>query len=197
MLLLLTRFRRQLSRTIRPIGLFLVKAGVNPDHLTLAAIGLGLVYIYSTYIRNYYLALILLLASGFLDVLDGEVARLKNASKPSGALLDSTIDRLLDGLYVLGLVFLGLDYVTGFLLLIFSYGVSYVRARAEALNVSLEGIGFVERGERILGFSLIIVFLSIDVFLGFLCTLLLLILTIVTFALRVAHAYNMLRFKKF
>lgn len=159
------------------------------------AIPIAILYLYFSLLKNYSIAITLLLLTGFLDVLDGEVARLKGKAKPTGALLDSTIDRVLDGLYVLGLALLGLDYVLAFLLLIISYGVSYVRARAESLNVKLEGVGVVERSERIIGFSIIIFLLSVSYELAYVSTIILLFLSVLTFIVRVSHAYRVLASK--
>lgn len=97
-------------------------------------------------------AAMLVLAGGFFDLLDGAVARATGTSSRWGALLDSTVDRLSDGLPLLGLVVLyghrgWLAAVPG-LAMLGALTLSYARARAEALGVSLPPL-FMRRAERL------------------------------------------------
>lgn len=94
------------------------------------------------------------LIAGFLDILDGALARHTNRATPFGAILDATLDRLSEGALLLSLlvVYLREQSVTGILLvgvaLVGSLLVSYLRAKAEALG--LEGdTGIFTRGERV------------------------------------------------
>jgi CDP-diacylglycerol--glycerol-3-phosphate 3-phosphatidyltransferase len=89
--------------------------------------------------------------AGILDVLDGRLARLANQQTPAGALFDSVSDRW-------GELFVFAGYVcflsdSPWLLAVMSaiggsMMVSYTRARAEGLGVSLSG-GVMQRAERI------------------------------------------------
>ena len=88
------------------------------------------------------------------DMLDGQVARLGNMSSTFGALYDSVLDRYCE-LFTLGGVAFYLiccnDFVGAlitFLALVGSIMVSYVRARAEGLDVECK-IGFMQRPERV------------------------------------------------
>jgi len=129
---------------------------------------------------NFYLLLatFFFLLSGFFDAIDGAVARASKKTTLFGAYMDSILDRYVD--IIIGISFIigrlcsffwGLFYIIGALM------VSYTRARAESIGINLGGIGFAERGERIiflLFFSLIAI---IDynffeygiIFLSFLC----------------------------
>ena len=95
----------------------------------------------------------LVLASGVCDVLDGIVARATKTCTPYGALLDSTVDRLADGLPLVGLVVLyrdaGLLAAIPAVAMLGGFTVSYVRARAEALGARLPPL-FMRRAERVL-----------------------------------------------
>ena len=94
---------------------------------------------------------ILLLLGGFLDVLDGDIARLKNETSRYGAFLDSILDR-----YSESAVFLGLAIcfwhswmlVVVSLAFIGSIMVSYVRARAQGLQMDCK-VGLMQRPERV------------------------------------------------
>jgi len=94
---------------------------------------------------------LLILVSGFFDIVDGAVARVTGRVSKKGAFLDSTLDRLAEVAIYLGLLEGG--FSTGPLVLLalsFSLLVSYTRAKADALGTSLSGVGIGERSERLL-----------------------------------------------
>jgi len=104
----------------------------------------------------------LLLISGFLDALDGVVARAYGKVTLFGGFLDSLLDRYADSLVLTGII-LGwlaegspLWLLAGLFAVLGSLLVSYSRARAEAAGVKMETVGLAERAERII----IIVFAS-------------------------------------
>jgi len=97
------------------------------------------------------LAPFMIFLGGLLDVLDGEVARRTNNASPKGAFLDSNLDRVSDCVMVLGLILGGLvTYLVGYILLFMILMISYMRSRAENEGVEMMGIGFMERGERVI-----------------------------------------------
>ena len=88
-------------------------------------------------------------------MIDGAVARAQRNPRASGALLDSVIDRYSEGFLLLGalIYFYSLESLLG-IVLAFSawFGsilVSYVRARAEGLQVTCK-VGLMQRPERII-----------------------------------------------
>lgn len=96
-------------------------------------------------------AVILLLASGFCDALDGIVARNFQQTSVFGGFLDSLLDRYADAIIYLGIIIGGLsDVAWGLAALTGSLLVSYSRARAEAAGIRMESVGLAERAERML-----------------------------------------------
>jgi archaetidylinositol phosphate synthase len=96
-------------------------------------------------------AIVLLLASGFCDALDGVVARLYQQTTAFGGFLDSLLDRYADAAVYVAIIISGLcDALWGTVALTGSLLVSYSRARAEAANVRMESVGIAERAERII-----------------------------------------------
>ena len=94
---------------------------------------------------------ILLLISGFFDIIDGNVARVTRQSSKKGAFLDSSLDKLAEATIFIGIAAGGLaDPLLCMIGLALSLMVSYVRARAESLSIELKGIGIGERAERLL-----------------------------------------------
>jgi archaetidylinositol phosphate synthase len=132
------------------------KIGLTPNTVSLIGLALAVssAFAYAaTYVQHLgiLLAIILLLASGFCDALDGIIARIYQQTSVFGGFLDSLLDRYADaavygGIIIGGLCtpFWGLAALAGSLL------VSYSRARAEAAEIKMESVGIAERAERML-----------------------------------------------
>jgi CDP-diacylglycerol--glycerol-3-phosphate 3-phosphatidyltransferase len=133
-------------------GRWLAEHGVTPNSLTYVALALALASGVAAALSQFWLAALLLLLSGALDLLDGVVARAGRLSSRFGALLDSTADRLADALPLLGLVVscahAPLASVVLVTAMLSGFAVSYVRARAEGLGASLPPL-FMRRAERL------------------------------------------------
>src|SRR6266850_4102778 len=88
-----------------PLVRALIKSGVHPNVVTtlgtMVVIGSGIAFGYGA-IR---LGGALLLASGVLDILDGQVARQGGKMTTFGAFYDSTLDRVGEGAVFSGLIF--------------------------------------------------------------------------------------------
>jgi archaetidylinositol phosphate synthase len=96
-------------------------------------------------------AVVLLLASGFCDTLDGVLARNFQQATVFGGFLDSLLDRYADAIVFSGIIIGGLCNVAwGLAALAGSMLVSYSRARAEAAGIRMESVGLAERAERML-----------------------------------------------
>lgn len=100
-------------------------------------------------------ASILLLISGFFDIVDGSVARVMKKSTTKGAFLDSNFDKISEALIFIGIAIGGLSNpILAMIALSTSILVSYLRARAESLGMELKGVGIGERAERLLILSI-------------------------------------------
>ena len=99
-------------------------------------------------------ALIVLLLGSLCDTLDGQLARASGGGTRFGAFLDSTLDRLSDAALAIAAIQLGATlpdavlYGGGLVLLVASFLVSYIRAKAESLGESAS-IGIAPREARI------------------------------------------------
>ena len=129
------------------------RLGLSPDAVTIAGTGIvaGAAVLIGT--GQFVAAGMVLIASMPLDILDGAIARAIQRKNRFGALLDSTLDRIADGLLLLGLIVyfaqngqIAASVVSG-LALIGAYAVSYVRARAEGLGIACKD-GLFSRLER-------------------------------------------------
>ncbi|MDE6041740.1 MAG: CDP-alcohol phosphatidyltransferase family protein [Muribaculaceae bacterium] len=96
----------------------------------------------------------LIIGFSLFDMLDGQVARLGGMASTFGAMYDSVLDRYCELLTLGGIAFylISIGQMVGallaFLALVGSIMVSYVRARAEGLDIECK-IGFMQRPERV------------------------------------------------
>ena len=100
---------------------------------------------------NGVIAGLMVLVSGLFDIVDGSVARATNSVSKRGAFLDSTLDRIGEVAIYFGILLGGYSSPVLVLLAItLSLLVSYTRAKADSLQVSLAGVGIGERSERLI-----------------------------------------------
>jgi archaetidylinositol phosphate synthase len=76
---------------------------IKPKHLSLLSCCSGLLAIPFLFYQHPYWAVLALLISGYLDSVDGTLARLKKTSSVSGAVLDISCDRVVEFAVVMGL----------------------------------------------------------------------------------------------
>ena len=99
-------------------------------------------------------ALVVLLLGTLSDSLDGQLARAAGGGTRFGAFLDSTLDRLSDAALAIAAIQLGATlsdavlYGDGLVLLVASFLVSYIRAKAESLGEGAS-VGIAPREARI------------------------------------------------
>jgi archaetidylinositol phosphate synthase len=146
---MLNRFRKVLTPMAERLGSFLGSLGITPNMLTSLAAVLALATIPSGALGLYWLIPTLIITSSLLDWLDGAVARATSRVSKLGAFLDSVLDRISDISYLISFNYLGIDIRLILIAIPTSLLISYIRCRAESLGVSLEGIGILERGERV------------------------------------------------
>jgi CDP-diacylglycerol--glycerol-3-phosphate 3-phosphatidyltransferase len=182
----------RLEITLTPVAGGLLRLNVTPNQVSVTGVLLNIVT--AVLIATDYLALagVVYLAAGTLDLLDGILARLAKAVSSFGAFLDSTLDRISEGV-----VFSAIAYhfaLEGYAVhaslvvvaLLGSLLVSYTRARAEGLGARCT-VGFVTRGERI-----VLVALGLLSGLLPLAIYLLIVLTALTVSQRIVHTFRQL-----
>jgi len=116
--------------------------GINPNVLTFLGLVVNFVAAAFFAVGAFFPGALIILFAGFLDMLDGQVARRQNRVTAFGAFYDSTLDRYADMALYTPYVVLAAVATAG------SVMVSYARARAESL-IPLCKVGFMERPERL------------------------------------------------
>jgi archaetidylinositol phosphate synthase len=157
---MLNKLRQAMNPGLNRIGCLFASTGMSPGFWTalslILAAASGLTYMSAVFLgSNWYLSSmagsILLLISGFFDIVDGCVARVTKQTSKKGAYLDSVFDKISESIIFIGLAIGGLaNPVVSLIALSISLLVSYTRARSEAVGVELKGVGIGERAERLL-----------------------------------------------
>ncbi len=150
------QFEATVTGFVKPLG----GLGITPNHLTILGMVLAGVtaYMYTMVPGNrvYLLhAAAMFIVSGFIDAIDGVLARATGKVTRFGGFLDSVADRYSDAIVLSGIIVAGLCNVWAGLFALFgSMLVSYARARAEMEGVNMAGIGLAERAERMIFLAL-------------------------------------------
>ena len=154
----LTDIRRNLAyRITDPIVGILSKSGITPNALTFINLALNIVAAYVIATGHFFLGGALVLVAGLFDLLDGALARFTKQTTKFGAVLDSVADRISEAAILCGLLIwyirqeasLEIVLVLIFAVLIGSFLVSYIRARAEGLGWQCQ-VGLFTRAERVI-----------------------------------------------
>jgi CDP-diacylglycerol--glycerol-3-phosphate 3-phosphatidyltransferase len=149
--------RRNLAyRITSPVVRILSKSGVTPNALTLTNLALNIVAAYFIATGHFIVGGVLILVSGLFDLLDGALARFSKKTTKFGAVLDSTVDRISEAATLSGLLvwYVSQEHATPGIVLVLvvlvgSFLVSYIRARAEGLGWQCQ-IGLFTRAERVI-----------------------------------------------
>jgi archaetidylinositol phosphate synthase len=153
---LLTKLKKKVQQTLTSQAAIAHKIGLTPNKVSIIGFMLALssAVVYTFALNAMWLLLLavfLFLASGSSDTIDGIIARTYQQTTVFGGFFDSVLDRYADAAVYAGIIIAGLcDPIWGLAALSGSVLVSYTRARAEAVGIKMESVGFAERAERML-----------------------------------------------
>lgn len=183
-------YSTEVRRFFSPISTAIGRTRISPNLLTVLGLLLSLGAAVLVWYGYFIAAAIVFAVGSLFDMLDGAVARLSEKVTPMGAFLDSTFDRVGEGVVLTAIALAysrdGNLWMVGasFATMIGSFLVSYTRARAEALGLDCK-VGLMTRPERLV---LIVLGLLLQRF-GVLPIVMyiLAVLTAVTVAQRILH----------
>jgi CDP-diacylglycerol---glycerol-3-phosphate 3-phosphatidyltransferase len=132
----------------------LVESRLTPNAISLTGFVLNVVAAVLVTQRLFFLAGLAFIAGSVMDVLDGRYSRMSGKGTPFGAFLDSTLDRIEEGVVLTAVAAYfaerGDELVVAAVVItvVGSLMVSYTRARAEALGVECK-VGLATRPVRV------------------------------------------------
>jgi CDP-diacylglycerol---glycerol-3-phosphate 3-phosphatidyltransferase len=179
-----------LDRAAMPVATVLLWCRVTPNQVSLMGVVLTLVTAALIVDGELLIAGVLYILASSLDLLDGLLARLAKLASRFGAFLDSTVDRISEGVVFTAIAYhfasrgQSVDAALAVLALLGSVLVSYTRAMAEGLGLECK-VGIMTRAERVLlvAFGLMLGLLPEAVYL-------LVALTAISAMQRIMHAFR-------
>jgi len=150
----LDRFRPLADRALGPFVSAARAVGLSPDGVSviafLVAVGAGGVYaVAASDPLLYLLGAVLVFGNGWLDLVDGALARATDTASAGGDLLDHVLDRYADIVIIVGLAAgvgewaIGIAAVTGVLM------TSYLGTQAQAVGLDRVYGGLLGRADRL------------------------------------------------
>jgi CDP-diacylglycerol--glycerol-3-phosphate 3-phosphatidyltransferase len=157
------RARRERPLTQELMRERLIESRLTPNAISLTGFALNLTAAGLVVGRMFFLAGIAFIVGSVMDTLDGRYSRMSGKGTPFGAFLDSTLDRLEEGIVLTAVAAyfasrhnqVAVAAVVASVLA--SLMVSYTRARAEALGVACK-VGLATRPVRVVILSIGLVF---------------------------------------
>jgi CDP-diacylglycerol---glycerol-3-phosphate 3-phosphatidyltransferase len=158
-----SRARRERPLTQELMRERLIESRLTPNAISLTGFALNLTAAGLVVGRMFFLAGIAFIVGSVMDTLDGRYSRMSGKGTPFGAFLDSTLDRLEEGIVLTAVAAyfasrhnqVAVAAVVASVLA--SLMVSYTRARAEALGVACK-VGLATRPVRVVILSIGLVF---------------------------------------
>jgi CDP-diacylglycerol--glycerol-3-phosphate 3-phosphatidyltransferase len=151
-----TNVRAGLAKVVEPVARGLLKIGLSPDAVTIiGTVGVSASAAYFFPQGRFVPGILIMLLFVFSDMLDGTMARLQNRTGVWGAFLDSSLDRVADGVIFGSVLIWAVRYesvgvqAAALVCLVGGFLISYARARAESIGFDCS-VGIAERTERLL-----------------------------------------------
>jgi CDP-diacylglycerol--glycerol-3-phosphate 3-phosphatidyltransferase len=141
----------------------LIESRLTPNMISMTGLVLNVVAAVLVTQRYFFLAGVAFVVGSVMDTLDGRYSRMSGKGTPFGAFLDSTLDRVEEGVVLTTVAAYfssrGMDFAVGatVVAVLGSLMVSYTRARAEALGVENKG-GLATRPVRVVILSIGLLF---------------------------------------
>src|SRR5205085_2727570 len=132
----------------------LIESRLTPNMISMTGLVLNLVAAVLVLEEYFFLGGIAFIVGSVCDTLDGRYSRMSGKGTPFGAFLDSTLDRIEEGVVLTAVAFQFSDRHDNFAVcavvvaVLASLMVSYTRARAEALGVECK-VGIADRAVRV------------------------------------------------
>lgn len=150
----LDQLRPYVSEAIDPFVEGFDRAGFTPNGVSLLAFGVAVAAALAFHLGGtsrgwYVLGALLVLVNGWLDVIDGALARAQRVDSAGGDLLDHVLDRYADIVIIAGLA-AGIDsFLLGFLAVTGVVMTSYLGTQAQAVGLDRVYGGLVGRADRL------------------------------------------------
>lgn len=158
-----THGRKYVDPFINNGAKFLIKMNLNANQVTILALLIGLATSIFIYFDMKIIAIVTLWLSGYLDAIDGAIARSTNTTSMFGTLMDITFDRIVETSIILAIGIKYVDIRINLIILLIMIIISMTifltvgaLAEKQGMKSFYYQAGVAERSEGFLLFSLMI-----------------------------------------
>lgn len=151
----LDKFRPYVSRFLDPFVAGFDRVGMTPNGVSVIAFGMAVLAAAAFALGGrgepmwYAVAAALVFCNGWLDIVDGALAREQEVASAGGDLLDHVLDRYADIVVIAGLAAGLEDYLLGFVAVTGVVMTSYLGTQAQAVGLDRVYGGLVGRADRL------------------------------------------------
>lgn len=157
--------RKYIESFFNKTAKFFLELKLKPTHVTYIALILGLGASVCFYFEKHFISIVLLWVSGYLDAVDGAMARKSKSITKTGTLLDICFDRIVELSFVIVFALKHIDAVFALLCLTCSIVMSMSIFLTSGMLIENTGkksfhyqAGLMERTEGFIMFTLMVVF---------------------------------------
>jgi archaetidylinositol phosphate synthase len=193
-----THGRAAVQPIISKTATVFLRMGLKANHVTIIAFLIGIFASVLVYLQHPFAGVAVLWLSGFLDAVDGSMARQSKTSSPWGTVLDVTLDRIVEAGILVALALRHQDPTVLLWFLFLAISIIFTMtvfltvgalSEKESVKSFYYQPGLAERTEGFILFSLMVLFQSHLVF----WTIVFLIVEIITGLQRLIEAYKILK----
>lgn len=177
-----TKLRPIFEKAFVTPGVKILQDKATPNTITLIALAIGLISSFFVSVDFRIIAIILLLLSGYFDVLDGAIARVQeNGTTPIGTMLDIISDRFVESFIIIAfyirqpeLGIIPLLMLLSMIICLSSFLLVGIFSKQEGIKGFFYSSGLMERGESFIFFIIMILWPASSFILGIVFTILVL-----------------------
>ncbi len=158
--------RRSKAERLEALRDRLIASRLTPNQISMAGFTLNVVAALLVWQHEFFIGGVVFIIGSICDTLDGGYSRMSGKGTPFGAFLDSTLDRIVEGIVLTAVAATfaergdQLAVAAVVVAVMSSLVVSYTRARAESLGVECK-VGIADRLVRVIILSAGLVFASL------------------------------------
>jgi archaetidylinositol phosphate synthase len=191
--------RERFSLFSEKLGMAFSRIPLKPNTWTLLSLVTAALALYFMIRNDFLAASFLVILTGFIDIIDGAVARARGEATKRGAYLDTIADRYAEAIMLLGLLFVQLptifmsSQIWVFIYFLGAFMTTYAKAAASEKDIGEVKGGFLERAERIVILFIGLFMAQFSLYYLLYAVIILAVLSNVSALQRICKALNMSR----
>ena len=176
-----------------PIANLLVNTSISANSVSWFSFLLGLISCYMIISGQPYISVVFLFTSLIFDCVDGDLSRARKKTTKRGYFLDGVLDRIVDSLLIISVIFYYPDLIfLGILVIFTGLLISYLRRMAESIGIKCN-VGIAGRDSRLIVIIILLLFGTLINELFFYGFIFLIVINSITIIHRFIYTYKKLK----